>query len=77
MNSEKVVKIEKTAENRIVVEFEGGAKAVWDLMTLCGDLRTCWVYLVTIFDREGRIADTQIIPYCAAHRNCCECYADQ
>jgi hypothetical protein len=57
--SKGIVKVEEVAKGRVVVEYEDGSKAVFDLMrTLDGPK----VYFVTLLDRNGKIIGTHIIP---------------
>jgi len=54
-----IVKIEKVAKNRVVVEYVDGKRAIFDLVkTLDGSK----VYLVSWVDENGKIIGTEVIP---------------
>jgi hypothetical protein len=57
--SRRVVRIEKVAKNRVLVKYEDGSMAIFDLMRMPDGPR---VYFVTLLDRNGKIVGWHIIP---------------
>jgi len=54
-----IVRIEKVAKNRVVVEYVDGKRAIFDLMKMLDGSK---VYLVTWLDENGKIIGTNVTP---------------